>query len=177
MINKGQIMVAKRFQIYGLIISCVLFLISCNNKENNFYKRIKNNDIMMAYTIKTNNENSIVIVMSKSKIIYIFKKYNQPINDSIIINNIKSKTTIEIPKKMYQELYSFQVVKQQRVDSLFDIGIEKFFFKNHKNERLLNPNALKNETSMEELYIIKVLFDQKILVQQDCESGYYYEVH
>lgn len=29
---------------------------------------------------------------------------------------------------------------------------------------------------MEELYIIKILFDNKILVQQDCESGYYFEI-
>lgn len=175
--KKERHMEAKRFQKYGLIISYILFFVSCNNVEKNFYEKIeKNDDCMVVCTVKYNKETPIIIVMEKSTLIYKLKKDNENIDNKTIIKNIKSKKPIEVSKKTYQELYTSQVIAQYRVDSLFNFGIEKFFFYNHKNERLLKPEALINETLMEQLYIIKRLFDQKILMQQDCESGYYFEI-
>lgn len=172
--KKERHMEIKRFQKYGLIISYILFFVSCNNVEKNFYEKIeKNNDCMVVCTVKYNKETPIIIVMGKSTLIY---KLNNNIDNETIIRNIESKKPIEVSKKTYQELYASQIIAQYRVDSLFNIGIEKFFFYNHKNERLLKPEVLVNETLMEQLYIIKRLFDQKILMKQDCESGYYFEI-
>lgn len=170
-------MKAKRFQKYGLIISFILFLFSCDNIEKNFYNNIeKNDDCIVACTIKYKEKKPIIVVMKKSTLIYNLKKGNRNINNETIIKNIKYKKPIEVSKEIYIELYTSQVIDQYRVDSLFSFGLDQFFFYNHKNEKLLKPETLVNETLMEHLYIIKRLFDQKILMKQDCESGYYFEI-
>lgn len=170
-------MEAKGLQKYGLIISYILFFISCNNMEKSFYEKIeKNDDCIVVCSIKYDKEMPIIIVKEKTTLIYKFKKNNENISVETIIDNIKHRKPIEVSKETYLELYPFQVINQYRVDSLFNFGLDQFFFYNHKNEKLLKPETLTNETLMEHLYIIKRLFDQKILMKQDCESGYYFEI-
>jgi hypothetical protein len=171
-------MEGKTFQRYGLIISFILFLISCNSKESIFYDKIKaNNDCTIACDVKYGNKKIITVVIEKYKITNLFRKHNQLIDDKVIIESIKSHKPIEVSINLYNELYTQQIINQYRVDSLLNINYEKAFLYNHNNERLLNPHALVNETLMEQLYMIKKLFDKKILLKQDCESGYYYVIH
>ena len=167
----------KRFRKYGLIISLVLFLYSCNYEESAFYDMIRSNDdCMIVCSIIHSNFQSIEVVMEKDKIIGLFDKYNQSINSESIINSLKEDRPVYVSETLYREFYTSQVINQPRVDSLLYIDIEKVFFLNHKNEKLLNPNVLPDQTVMEELYVIKRLFDQKILVRRDCESGYFYVI-
>ncbi|MEA4967492.1 MAG: hypothetical protein VB048_05165 [Bacteroidaceae bacterium] len=171
-------MVVRKFPIYGLIINFILLLISCNSKENVFYSKIKaNDDCIIACDITYNNKETITVVLEKFKITSLSSKYNQLIDDKVIIKSIKSNNPIEVSRNLYQELYARQVINQYRVDSLLNKNGEEAFLFNQNNERLLNPHALVNETLMEQLYIIKKLFDKKILLKQDCESGYYYVIH
>lgn len=177
MIKKERSMKVKRFQKYGLIISFILFIFSCDNMEKDFYNKIeKNDDCMLACTVKYKEKMPIIVVMKKSMLIYNLRKSNRNIDNEAIIDNIKCRKPIEVSKETYLELYTLQVIDQYRVDSLFNHGIEQFFFNNHKNVKLLKPETLVNETSMEHLYIIKRLFDQRILLKRDCESGYYFEI-
>ncbi len=175
-IMKEQHMGKNRFLKYGLIISCILFFVSCKNENTRFYENIRNNNCMIACTFKSGNKSPIDIVTEKSYMFYVFKKYNCKIDDSIIINSIRKKISIEVPLNLYQYLCSWQTISQQRVDSLLKIDIDKFFVKTLRNDRYICPDDFNHLTYMEELYIIKVLFDNKILVQQDCESGYYFEI-
>ena len=171
-------MEARIFQKYGLIISLILFHISCNSKENVFYEKIKtNDDSIIACDITSDNKKTITVVMEKYKITSLSSKYNQLIDDKMIIKSIKSNNPIEVSRNLYQELYARQVINQYRVDSLLSKNGEEAFLFNQNNEKLLNPEALVNETLMEQLYIIKKLFDKKILLKQDCESGYYHVIH
>ncbi len=170
-------MKVKIFWIFGLIIIFILLFYSCNSEEKVFYDKIKaNNDCMIACDLACLDNETISIVMEKYKIINMFTKYNQPINDQVIINSIKSHNPIKVSKPLYNEFYTMQVINQHRVDSLLEIDVENFFFYNHNNDKLINPSALVNVTIMEELYLIKSLFQQKILIKQDCESGYFYEI-
>lgn len=177
--KREQHMVVRKFPNYGLIISFILLLISCNSKENVFYSKIKaNDDCLIACDVTYNNKETITVVIERYKITSLFSKYNNLIDDKMIIKSIKSNNPIEVSRDLYQELYARQVINQHRVDSMVKKnGEEAFLLFNHNNERLLNPHALVNETLMEQLYIIKKLFDKKILLKQDCESGYYYVIH
>ena len=107
----------------------------------------------------------------------IFEKHNILIDNHLIIKSTKNNNSIKVPENLFQALYSQQVINQYRVDSLLNISYESFFLINHNNEKLLNTDVLVNCTLMEELYLIKKLFDKKILLKQDCESGYYYVIH
>lgn len=170
-------MEARKYQKNGLIISIIIFLLSCNGSENDFYNKVRTNaNIMIALNISYNNSH-ICIVMEKWKITNLFEEHNLFINDSIIINSIKNNKSIKVPESLFQVLYAQQVIKQYRVDSLLNISSESFLKINHNNEKLLNTDVLINSSLMEELYIIKKLFDKKILLMQDCESGYFYVVN
>lgn len=161
---------------YGFVVSFILFFVSCKNEDKSFYEKIRNNDkCMIACTIKSGNRSPICIVEEKWYLFYIFKKHNFKIDDNTIINKIV-KGPIEVPLKLYQYLYGWQILSQPRVDALRKVSIDKFFVETRKNGRYISPQAISNITSMEELYIIKVLFDNKILVDQDCETGYYFEI-
>ena len=171
-------MEVNKFLIYGLIISLIIGIISCNNNEKVFYEKIKdNNDCMIACEVVYNGEKPITVVMEKFDIIYDFEKFNQPINDDFIIKTIKSGKPISVSKELYYKLYGSQVIAQPRVDSLMNLGIDNFFIKNHISIRLLRINdILEDATLMEELYAIQKLFEQNILLYRDCESGYYIEI-
>lgn len=169
-------MEVKQFQTFGLIISCIFILFSCNKKDDFFYKIQSNDDCMIACSVVHSNKESITIVMEKFDIEYSFNKFNQILNDKILVQSIKNKNPIQVSEELYMEFFAKQVINQPRIDSLLELGIDKFFFYNHNNEKLLKYPLLINETYMEELYTIKVLFDNKILLKRDCESGYYYEI-
>jgi len=99
-VKKEQLMENKKFLKYGLIISFVLFFVSCKKEEKNFYRKIeKYNDCMVVCTVKYNKEAPIIIVMEKSLIIYKFKKNKEKIDDDIIKKNIETKIPIEVLKK------------------------------------------------------------------------------
>lgn len=166
-------MEAGKYQKIGLIISIIIFLLSCNSNEKYFYDKVKTNaNCMIALNITYNNY-SICIVMEKWKITNLFEEHNVFIDDNHIINSIKNNRLIKVPESLFKVLYAQQIINQHRVDSLINKSNVSFFLINHNNEKLLNNNVLDNSTLMEELYIIKKLFDKKILLQQDCESGYY----
>lgn len=176
--KKEQLMETKKFLKYGLMISLIICSFSCNNNKDVFYIKIKDNDdCMIACEIKYNEKELITVVMEKAELVYKLKEFNQDFNDEFIIKTIKLGKPFLVPKTLYYELYSLQVIEQPRVDSLINLaGIDSFFISNKDNVRLLNPNALVNVTFMEELYSIKKLFEYNILLRRDCESGYYLEI-
>ncbi len=168
-------MLVKRFQEYGLIISLILFLFSCKHEESAFYNMIRtNDDCMIVCSIKHSNFQTIEVVMEKNRIIGIFDKYDQSVPLESIINSIKEDQPVDVSESLYWEFYTSHVVDQPKIDSLLNNNIDKVIFVNHKNEKILNPNVIPDLTLMEELHIIKRLFNQKILIRRDCESGYYY---
>lgn len=170
-------MEARKYQKIGLIISIIIFLLSCNGNEKNFYDKLKTNaNSIIALNITYNNYN-ICIVMEKLKIKNLFEEHNVFIDDNHIINCIKNNRLIKVPERLFQVLYAQQISNQHRVDSIINKSSVSFFLINHNDEKLLNNNILDNSTLMEELYIIKKLFDKKILLVQDCESGYYYVIN
>lgn len=170
-------MEARKYQKIGLIISIIIFLLSCNGNEKNFYDKLKTNaNSIIALNITYNNYN-ICIVMEKWKIKNLFEEHNVFIDDNHIINCIKNNRLIKVPERLFQVLYAQQISNQHRVDSIINKSSVSFFLINHNDEKLLNNNVVDNSTLMEELYIIKKLFDKKILLEQDCESGYYYVIN
>jgi hypothetical protein len=172
-------MEAGKYQKIGLIICIIIFLLSCNSNEKYFYDKVKTNaNCMIALNIiYNNNNNNICIVMEKWKITNLFEEHNVFIDDNHIINSIKNNRLIKVPESLFKELYAQQIINQHRVDSLINKSTVSIFLINHNNEKSLNINVLDNSTLMEELYIIKKLFDKKILLEQDCESGYYYVIN
>lgn len=170
-------MKGMRFLGFVLMVCFFLVLLSCDNKERAFYNNLKaNDDCMIACDVVYNGKERITVVMEKHFLTHIFDQSNQPIDDQILINSIKSNEPIEVSKPLYDEFYTMHVINQHRVDSLLGEDINNFYFYNHNNDKLLNPSALENITIMEEMYLMKRLFDQKVLLKRDCESGYYYEI-
>ena len=171
-------METKKLLIDGLMISIIICLFSCNHNKKLFYQKIKDNsDCMIAYDVVYDGENPITIVMEKSEMINEFNKFNQHVDDDCIIRTIKSGHPFSVSKTLYEELYGLQVIAQPRVDSLMNLGVNEVFIENKDNARVLKLNEiLTNASLMEELYAIKKIFGQDILLKQDCESGFYVEI-
>lgn len=166
----------KKSQIYGLIIS-LLLLVSCNDDIRKFHSNIRNkNDCVLSCTITSPKQPIVTIVVDKSKLIYILNKNNEMVNEEVLIDHIENKTPIIINSQAYLDLFPYLVITQNRVDSVIEQGIDNLFILNSSNDRVLKGKILDNQTIMEDRYLIKRLFDEKILLAQDCESGCYYVI-
>lgn len=166
----------KKSQIYGLMISLLLF-ISCDSNSQKFYSNIRNNDdCILAYTITSPKQPIITIVIQKSELMNILNKNNEKIKEETLIDHIKKATPTPINAKTYLDLFPYLVISQPRIDSVVDQGIDSVFFLNAWNSRVLKGEVLANQTIMEDRYLIKRLFDEKILLARDCESGCYYVI-
>lgn len=169
-------MTANKSQMYGLIIS-LLLPVSCNSNIRKFHSNIRNNnDCVLSYAITSPKQPIITIVVKKSELVSILNNNNEKIDEEALIDHVENRTPIKVNPEAYLDLFPYLVISQSRIDSVVDQGIDSLFFINSWNNRVLKGRILDSQTIMEDRYLMKRLFDEKILLAQDCESGYYYVI-
>lgn len=150
-----------------MILSCCLI------QNDSFIEKILNdfrtNSKFLALNIKSLNYNGLVIIENDDLCLFFQMTYNKEKKDykSFIKNCMNKKTVLDLGSHNLDKWNFIRVKKNKKVSNNLKKGLDEFI-KVYFDENFVEKGNIRDN---ERIYIIKILFDNRISCHIDDETG------